>query len=207
MIGFVKLLGLLLGAALLAGCENNPQPYATDAQLAAVRYVSDEPPSITLITMVNNQTGAGGHSSLLINASEQIMYDPAGNFYLEGLPERNDVLFGMSPRVVQAYRSSQARTAFHVWSQTIEVTPEVAEIAYRAALAQGKAAPAFCANANSQLLQKIPGFESINTTFFPENLAEQFEKLPGAVQDRYYEYDDVTYAEALAATNAALETQ
>lgn len=203
MIRGLQILGLLFGVLLLAGCDNNPQPYATDEQVAGARYVSDAPPSITLITMINNTTGAGGHTSLLINASEQVMFDPAGSFYYHSVPERNDVLFGMSPAIVQGYRSSQARAAFHVWSQKIEVSPEVAEQAYNLALSNGRVAPALCANATSQLLQKLPGFESLRTTWFPENLAEQFSHLPGVEQDRYYEDDDVTYAEALAAANAA----
>ena len=34
--------------------------------------------SISLFTMVNNQNGRGGHSSLLIHASERVIFDPAG---------------------------------------------------------------------------------------------------------------------------------
>jgi len=198
----LQIVGLLLGAVLLAACDNNPQPYATDEQVAVARYVSDAPPSITLITMINNRTGAGGHSSLLINASEQVMFDPAGSFHYRTVPERNDVLFGMTPAVVQGYVSSHAREAFHVWTQTVEVSPQVAERAYNLVLTNGRVAPAMCANATSGLLHQVPGFESIRTTWFPENLAEQFSQLPGVVSERIYEDDDTTIDEAIATVNA-----
>ena len=197
---------LLICLVGLTAC-NNPQPYATDEQVSAVRFVSDEPPSLTLFTMINNTSGAGAHTSLLINASERVLFDPAGNFYLQNLPERNDVLFGFSDPVLQAYISSNARKEIHVWQQTIEVTPEVAETAYRLALSNGRVAAAMCTQSTARLLQQLPGFESIRPVFQPDNLGLQFEAIPGVVGERIYEDDDVTYSEAVAATNAALIEQ
>lgn len=190
-------------ALAVAGCATK-QPFADDAALAAVRYQSDAPPSITLYTMVNNRTGKGGHSALLINASESIIFDPAGSFFADIVPERNDVLFGISPRIEQAYRSAHARSTFHVVRQKIPVTAAQAETAYRLALANGAVPGAFCANATSGILQQVPGFDDIRQTFYPEKLQAQIAQLPGIVTDTYYEGDSADLQDGLARNNAAL---
>lgn len=199
---------IFLTALILAvtGCATK-QPYADDATVASVSYRDAGDASITLYTMVNNRTGKGGHSALLINASERIIFDPAGSFYADIVPERNDVLFGITPRVEKAYRSAHARTTFHVVSQTIPVTAEQAETAYRAALANGAVPGAFCANATSGILGGLPGFENIRKTFYPTKLQAQVAQLPGVTTDKYYEGDDADLQQALARGNAALNTQ
>jgi len=193
--------GLLLA---LAGCGELQAPFADDATVAAVSYRDPGPASITLYTMVNNRTGDGGHSAILINASERIIFDPAGSFYADIVPERNDVLFGITPEVEKAYRSAHARTTYHVRSQTIPVTPEQAEIAFRLALDSGPVAKAFCTNATSGLLRALPGFEKINLTFWPTTLSKQVATLEGVVEDLYYETDDPDLQKALAEGNAKL---
>lgn len=37
-------------------------------------------PRISLYTMVNNESGAGAHSALVINASQRVIFDPTGTF-------------------------------------------------------------------------------------------------------------------------------
>ncbi|MDK3017231.1 hypothetical protein [Pseudodonghicola flavimaris] len=196
-----------VSAALLAlaGCVAHPRPYADDATVAAVSYSDPGPKTLTLYTMVNNRTGAGGHSSLMINASERVIFDPAGSFYSTVVPERNDVLFGVTPAVERAYRSSHARSTHHVVVQTIEVTPEQAEIAYQLALKDGPVPQAYCAKATSGLLQQVPGFENIRSTFYPAKLEEQVAQLPGVKTERLYENDSADLQEGLAKNNAKLE--
>ncbi|WP_370303594.1 hypothetical protein [Pseudooceanicola sp.] len=201
----LRVFWLAAAALALAGCVEY-QPYADDATVEAVRYSDPENPSITLFTMVNNRTGKGGHSALLINASERVIFDPAGSFYADIVPERNDVLFGISPRIEQAYRSAHARSTFHVVRQTIPVTAAQAETAYRLALAKGPVAGAFCANATSGLLRQVPGFEGISSTFYPVKLQEEFAALPGVVSDTYYEGDSADLQAGLAQGNAALNS-
>jgi hypothetical protein len=48
--------------------------------LKEVQYRYDGPPAFTLFTMVNNKTNAGAHSSLRMNASRWVIFDPAGTF-------------------------------------------------------------------------------------------------------------------------------
>ncbi len=196
---------LSLGALMLtlAGCATVNAPYADDAAVAAVSYRDPGPPSLTLYTMVRNSTGSGGHSAILINASERIMFDPAGSFSLVGVPERNDVLFGITPQIEKIYRSAHARSTYHVLMQRVELTPEQAEIAYRLALNNGAVPKAFCTDATSRLLQRVPGFEGIKYTLFPTKLAKQFGTFPGVTSERYYEDDDGNLDLALAAANKA----
>ena len=197
----MRILGLIFGAVLvLSGCAS-PQPFASDETIAAVSFKNEGPGELTLLTMINNNSGAGAHSSLLIGASERVLFDPAGSFKARGVPERNDVLFGISPAVEQAYIGAHARETHHVRIQTITVTAQQAEMAYRLALANGPVAGAFCANATSAILQQIPGFESINTTFYPVNLADQFGQIPGVVTTEYRENDDASLQAALDQLN------
>jgi len=192
---------------VVAGCTAKQQPNADPAVVAAVAYRDPGPSTLTLYTMINNRTGSGAHTSLMISASERVIFDPAGSFRADTVPERDDVLFGITPAVERAYRSSHARSTFHVLVQEIQVTPEQAEIAYRLALQNGPVPGGFCSSATAKLLQQVPGFENIKTVLFPTKLASQFENLPGVKSSRYYEDDSADLKDGLARNNAALNAQ
>lgn len=192
--------------AALAGCVEK-QPFADDATIERVSYQDPGGPSVTLYTVIKNTTGGGGHTALMINASERIIFDPAGSFFADIVPERNDVLFGITPAVERAFRSAHARSTHHIVSQTLALTPEQAETLYRLAIAQGATPGAFCTNATSTILSKVPGFEQIRTTWFPTRLQAQFAQLPGVVTDRYYEGDSADLQDGLQRGNAALNAQ
>nr|WP_286193730.1 hypothetical protein [Tropicibacter sp. R16_0] len=191
----------------LAGCASTRGPQATDTQIAAVSYRDPGPATLTLYTMINNRSGSGAHTSLMINARERIIFDPAGSFRADIVPERNDVLYGITPAVEKAYRASHARSTHHVVVQEIEVTPQQAERAYQLAKQMGPVPGAFCASATSQLLQQVPGFEGIKSGFQPTNLSDQFEQMPGVKTERYYEDDDADLQKGLAENNAKLNAQ
>ena len=193
-----QVLAAALAAVFLSGCAVD-QVNAPDAQIKAVRYHHDAPPSLTLFTMVNNETDRGAHSSLMINASERVIFDPAGTLKHEVLVEKGDVIYGVTPRVADFYTRAHARKTFHVVLRTIEVSPEIAEKAYELATKNGAVAPALCAMSTSSLLQKISGFDSINTTFFPQKLRADFAKLSGVTETALYEYDDADKTKALRA--------
>ncbi|ABF62726.1 hypothetical protein [Ruegeria sp. TM1040] len=195
---------ILALCAALAGCAAPQRPDADPETIASVAYRDAGKPSMTLITVVNNRTGEGGHTALMVNASERVIFDPAGSFYADIVPERQDVLFGISPRIFQAYRSAHARSTFHVVTQEVPLTPEQAQIAYQLVTTNGRVAGAFCANATSSILQQIPGFESIDVTFYPVKLQEQMAQFPGVVTDKYYEDDSEDLKAGLAQGNAAL---
>ena len=195
----MRLLMALACAAFLAACANDTGTDSSPAEVAAAAYVAPGPKSLTLMTMVNNRSGSGGHSALLVNGSQQVIFDPAGSFRDPRVVERGDVLYGMSPRWVQGYKSAHARSTFHVMSQTVEVTDAQAEQVLNAVMSHGQVSSAYCANATSSILQNIPGFESISTTFFPVKLAEQFAALPGVTETKYYENDEGDVIDAVQA--------
>ena len=169
-----------LALSLLAGCASDTSP--NDASLEEVSravYRHDGPPALTLYTMVSNKTGAGAHTSLMINGSQRVIFDPAGSVQHPDIAERGDVLFGVTPRIADFYARAHARETFHVVIQRIEVDAATAEKALQLALDNGAVSQAFCSQATSRLLRQLPGFESIRPTFFPNSLSDQFAKLPG----------------------------
>ncbi|MBY6056210.1 hypothetical protein [Leisingera daeponensis] len=197
---------LCLGAVMLAlaGCAAPQQPNADAETLARVAYRQPGPATLTLYTMINNRTGRGGHTSLMINASERVIFDPAGSFYASAVPERNDVLYGITPAVEKAYRGAHARSTYHVVVQRVEVTPEQAQKAYQLAVTNGRVPGAYCAQATIGILQQVPGFESLERTFYPEKLSAQFGQLPGVKTERYYENDSADLQAGITKSDAAL---
>lgn len=148
--------------------------WSDDAKIMQARYVAPAPTSITLFTVINEQNGSGAHSALLVNASEQVLFDPAGSMVLATMPERHDVLFGATPRMVNAFVDYHVRPAFRMTEQTMVVSPEMAELILAKVKANGPVPKAHCANAISKILRDVPGFEDINVTYFPNQLAKQF---------------------------------
>lgn len=178
----------LLLLVSLAACTAEPT-WAPEEDVQRARFVDAGPPTITLFTVINNNSGAGGHSGLLVSGSERVLFDPAGTFYHPYLPERNDVHFGMSDAAVDFYIDYHARITWRVVRQEIVVSPAVAEAALRAVKAHGAVPKAYCANAISSILSDLPGFDTISTTFFPIPLMERFGALPGVTQDVTYDDD------------------
>ncbi len=155
--------------------------FADDASVARARYVSGEAPSITLYTIINNKTGAGAHSALLVNASESVLFDPAGSFNLAPMPEQGDVLYGASPRWMASYIDYHARDTHHVRAQKLFVAPAVAEQILTAVRSNGAVPKAHCANSISGLLRQVPGFEQIKTTYYPKVLETAFAENPNTI--------------------------
>jgi len=180
---------LLLAAAVLAGCAEKGKESSTREVEQAV-YLNEGPTRLTLITMVNNRSGAGAHSALLVESTQSVLFDPAGSFEHELLPEQGDVLYGLTPVWVDRYISAHARSQFHVVRQEIDVTPAQAARALQLVQARGPVPSALCTNATSGVLKQIPGFDGISQSFFPLKLMEQFEQLPGVRTTRVYEDDD-----------------
>ncbi|MFW2544180.1 hypothetical protein ACN2XU_16215 [Primorskyibacter sp. 2E107] len=189
----------VFAAVTLAGCAANTSGVdSTPEEVAAATYRHDGPPSLTLYTMINNRSGSGAHTSLLINASQRVVFDPAGSVRLKAVPEMGDVLYGITPRVKDFYERAHARKTYHVRIQSIPVSAEVAERALRLAQQSGPVASARCAASTSALLQQLPGFESISDTWYPNKLADQFATLPGVSDRKLYEDDADDKAIAIA---------
>ena len=172
----------------LSGCAGE-SVWAPDEEVARVAYQHDGPPRLTLYTMLNNSTGAGAHTALMINGSQRVIFDPAGSFNKSNvLPERNDVLFGITPQVEDVYTRYHARETFRVKVQKMDVSPEVARRAEQVALNYGAVPQAMCANSTSDVLSKVfPG--QVSQTWSPRKLSDQFAQLPGTTERVLREYD------------------
>ena len=179
----------LLALVALGACSTAEPVWAPDAAVAQARYVAEPPRSITLYTVISNRNDSGAHSGLLINASEQVLFDPAGSWQHPAVPERNDVHFGITPKMIAFYIDYHARETFRVVEQTIVVSPEVAELVKQRAMAYGAVPKAQCANSISSILAGVPGFEGLQSTWFPKKLSDSFGTLPG-VKSRTITDDD-----------------
>lgn len=192
-----------IGAVLLAlaGCAAENTSDSSPVEVAAATYRASGPPSLTLMTMVNNRTGKGGHSSLLVNASQRVIFDPAGSFRGDRIVERGDVLYGITPAWLNAYRSAHARSTFHVVSQEIPVTAAQAEQALRLVQANGTVPGAFCTNATVGVLNQIEGLQ-FRSTFYPVNLMEQWAQLPSVRTTKLFENDSGELVDGIRAAMA-----
>ncbi|MEM1386250.1 MAG: hypothetical protein AAF748_00470 [Pseudomonadota bacterium] len=177
---------LIAMPAALMGCASErvwaPTP---DVQRAIYRH--DGPPALTLFTVVSNHNGTGGHTALLINGSQRVVFDPAGTFKHPALPERNDVVFGMTEKAVAFYKDYHARVSWHVVSQEVAVSHDVAEAALVKAQEYGAVSQAMCAISTSTIVSGLPGFETVRRSWFPLNVMRDFDALAGVKKDTFYD--------------------
>ena len=180
-------LALALPAALAAcGADNK---WADDAVVRTARFVSPEPPSITLFTVIGIPRGEGGHSALMINGSQRVIFDPAGSWQHPQIPERHDVLYGITDNFKRFYIDYHARETYWVAEDSVQVTRELADAAHRAAKASGAANKTFCAQATGAVLRQVPGFQGAPATFSPLKLRAWFLTLPGVTSHRWLDGD------------------
>lgn len=187
--GFMRklILCLLLPIALM-GCAAKSE-WASDEIVTQMAYREPGPATLTLMTMISNRSGGGAHTSLMINASQRVIWDPAGTFKHSRIPERNDVIYGVNPEVFGIYKGAHARETYHVVMQELTVSPEVAEQAFAIARGLGAQSQTQCTASTSRLLSQLPGLEGIGNHLFPKNLMDAFEKLPGVRTSRLFEDD------------------
>jgi len=188
----VKRIFLVLTAVgFLTACGTaGPNTDSPPEAVAAAAFREAGPKNLTVLTMVNNRSGSGGHTALLVKGSQTVIFDPAGSFRDPRVTERDDVLYGMSPKWVRAYKSAHARSTYHVVSQEITVTAAQAEQALQLVRSNGAVPGAYCANSTSHLLSQIDGFGDVQRTFFPVNLMEQIATRSDVRTTRLYEDDD-----------------
>ncbi|WP_347266952.1 hypothetical protein [Paracoccus sp. (in: a-proteobacteria)] len=180
-------LALALPAALAAcGADHK---WASDEAVRRARYVSDEPPSITLLTVIGIPRGEGGHSALMINGSQRVIFDPAGSWEHPAIPERGDVLYGITPNFRNFYIDYHARATYWVAEDSVAVPLAVANAAIREAESQGATNKSFCAASTGQVLRRVPGFEAAPGGFSPLKLRAWFLTLPGVTSKRHMDGD------------------
>lgn len=179
---------LILALVALAGCEFYTP--ADPSEIAAARYASPDPPSVTLLSMVNQRNGRSAHSALLINGSQQVLYDPAGTFSHPALPRRGDIHYGMTPRYVDYYERYHARFSHFVEAQTVPISRGDADRLIANAQAEGKTLKMHCALAVADVLEPVPPFQGVPHSYFPEALRRDFATKRG-VTNRFIFEDDI----------------
>jgi hypothetical protein len=191
VIGLGTLRGTVLAvvaALLLAGCEIY-EPANPD-EISRARYVSEDPPSVTLVSMVSTRTGKSAHSALLINGSERVLYDPAGTFTHPDLPRRGDIHYGITPRYLDYYERYHARHSHFVHSQTVYVSRATADQVLANAKAIGPTPKMLCNTSVAAALRPVAPFTEVRPTISPEDSRKAFAQIPG-VEDSYVREDDV----------------
>lgn len=184
----MRLIALALAVAtLLSACAVKPETPFSDAEIAAATYRPGGQPSVTLLTSRNIRSGSGAHSALLINASQQVIFDPAGSFRTPKVVRRGDIIYNATPGMVDSYMRFQGREVFRLQVQTLDVSPELAEAILRAAMQVGPVADARCAASISDMLKQFPQ-TAVRQTWFPNALSDDFAKLPGVTSQDLYEY-------------------
>lgn len=209
MIPRLRLAAIAAVVLTLAACQAQPV-WAPDDAVQAAAFRADVPPTVTLMTMVNNQNGSGGHSALMIDGAQRVLFDPAGSWYNPAVPERNDVLYGMSPAALDFYTDYHARETYHIVVQEVQVAPETANYLIQQVQSYGAVPMARCAFSISSILAETPGLGgSINRGWFPNALMNQFAELPGVRTSQIFDDDsddnlELLQAQARAAQNRAL---
>ena len=191
MIKFRTIVSVLSLVVLMAceGSERNAH-IASSMEIEQVAYVSPLPHSITLMTMVNESGDFGEHAGLLINASQQVLYDPAGTFRHSTSPNARDVNYGMHPAMVEYYKSYHARRGYYVVVQEIQVSAEIAELIFQRAIVQGETQKLWCGISISSVLNGLPMFANIPTTFYPGKIMDRFGEVPNLTTTYIYEDDE-----------------
>lgn len=187
---------------ILAACTAQPT-WAPDEAVARAAYRSPQPPSITLYTMISNRSNAGAHSGVMVNASQRVIFDPAGSWWHSTVPERNDVHFGITPLMQEFYVDYHARETYHVVIQTRQVSPEVAERALDLVQQNGAASKAMCGRSVSSVLRQVPGFETVPATFGPKRVMRAFGELDGVTTRKVYDNDPDDHGDLLQQQNIA----
>lgn len=201
-----KIMFVFFALTTLSAC-GGAKVWAPEAHVQRVKYRDPGGPKLTLYTMVSNSSGSGAHTSLMISGSQRIIFDPAGSFHHDAIPERNDVLFGITPQVADGYTRYHARKTFHVIVQELDVSAEVAEQALRLAMSNGAVMNAYCAHSTSGILRQLPGLTHLRQGLSPNRLAAQFGETPGVKSRTLYEYDDDDNSRVLKDWDPALFTE
>lgn len=183
---------LALLVLAVAGCGSTAEPvWAPEVEVQRAIYAHDGPASVTLMTVINNDSGDGGHTALLINGAQRVIWDPAGTWWNPASPERNDVHYGISPRMEEIYVDYHARVTWRVILQEVPVSRRTADQLIAAVEGYGAVPKAQCASATARILATAPEFAPyIRPTWFPKRLMGQFDAVPGMSKSVVYDDDD-----------------
>ncbi|KIT17087.1 hypothetical protein [Jannaschia aquimarina] len=176
---------IVVAALALAGCGAD-NIYAPLEEVQSRAWSEPGPTKLTLITAINNRSGSGGHSALMISGSQRVIYDPAGTWWHPVAPERGDVKYGITPQLLDFYVDYHARPTYHVVMQEITVSPEIAERALRLVQERGPASKATCGQVVSGVLRDL-GFTQVRQGWFPDRIMRDFANVPGVNESKVFD--------------------
>ncbi len=184
------MLRVIVGLAVLAALSAcTDQTSASPEVIAANHFVSGEAPSLTIVNMKNVGSDASEHTGLLINGSEQVLFDPAGNYRHPRAPRAGDVHYGVTPTIFQSYKSFHARSDYYLTIQTLPLTLAQADALIARAQKQGATRQMFCAVTVADVLSDEPEFANMHRTMFPSAIERYFANYPGVTTTTFYESD------------------
>lgn len=163
--------------ALLSGCAAD-HDYAPMEEVAARAVAVQGPPTLTLLTAINNRDGTGGHSALMVSGSQRVIFDPAGTWWHPNAPERGDVKYGITDTMLRFYVDYHARPTYRMVLQEITVPPQTAERALALVQDHGAASKATCGRAISGILREL-GFAEVRRAWYPHRIMRDFATVPG----------------------------
>lgn len=144
----------------------------------ATPHVTNGPPQLTLITRIHAPTAFPWHSALMIDNGERVLFDAGGFWNPEPSRRYRDIHYGFDDAQLEAYmRPHTFAGSWHVVTQTIVVPQEVAQMVRQRAEEHSLVLSGTCAIAVANLLDDLPGFESIGLVTLPQQLMEQFAEL------------------------------
>lgn len=182
---------MVLAVFTLAACAGE-RVWAPDEAVQAARYAHGGRPELTIITVMNYRSKRGDHTALFINADERVLFDPAGSWKLPDVPERNDLHYGVTPRVGASFYLSHTRETHYTVVQRIPVSMETALRAKQLATEAGPVPAAHCAVSTIAILRELPGFEDLRSGYYPHRLMEQIATKPGVItQELHYDAPDI----------------
>jgi hypothetical protein len=193
----------LLGAPLALGACAAEPVWAPDDLVQRNIYRHPGPNMLTLFTVLNVGSDNGAHSGLMVSGSQRVIFDPAGTFKHPTIPERNDVIFGATPGLVDLYIDYHTRETYYTVEQRKEVSPEVAQMALSAVQSYGAVSKAQCSKSISEILRGLPGFETVRNTWFPDNLRASFAALSDVQTFEYRDSDSDNNAGVLLRLDTA----
>ena len=159
---------LLLSLLVTVGCSVK-SVRAPEEKIQEVRYRHPGAAAITLVTVLNVGSNNGAHTALIINASERVIFDPSGSFSY-------------------VYHT---RFNYYTTAQTVDVLAEVAEGLLHRVKKNGAVSQALCSQSISALLVATPGFERIQRSYFPDQLAISFATLPNVRTRVFRQPEDI----------------
>jgi hypothetical protein len=187
----MRVLRWLAVVALLGGCATGADDvWAPDAEVQRAAYVHDGPASVTLYTVINNRSGESGHTAVMVNGAQRIIWDPAGTWWNPASPERHDVHYGITPRMEEIYVDYHARVTWRVVVQEVPVSRATADGLIAAFEANGPVGKAQCAKVTSEIMRRFPEFAGAPVTWYPKRLMDYVDTLPGVSVSVVYDDDD-----------------